>query len=153
MGEVEMKIIKTVLAAAIITLAIPASTPAFGQEFPLEAGEYAQFNGIYVTDGGDYKYAEWLAGEWKNFQDYALSQGWITGYKIFYNVNPRDGEPSMYLMTSFASMPNAAEQERRNAAFDSWAKKSTEQQIAESGNRAEYRTVKSSILLQEYTPR
>lgn len=148
-----MKIIKTALAAATIALAIPATTPAFAQEFPLEAGEYAQFNGIYVTDGGDYKYAEWLAGEWKNFQDYALSQGWITGYKIFYNVNPRDGEPTMYLMTSFASMPDAAEQERRNAAFDAWAKKTSEQQIAESGNRAEYRTVKSSILLQEFTPR
>lgn len=59
----------------------------------------------------------------------------------------------MYLMTRFASTPDAAEQERRNAAFDAWAKKSSEQQIAESGNRAEYRTVKSSILLQEYTAR
>ena len=148
-----MKLIKTALLAATITLAVPAATPVMAQEFPLEAGEYAQFNGIYVKDGGDYKYADWLAGEWKSFQDYALSQGWITGYKIFYNVNPRDGEPTMYLMTSFAAMPDAAEQERRDAAFDDWAKKSAEQQIAESGNRAEYRTVKSSILLQEYTPR
>lgn len=68
-------------------------------------------------------------------------------------MNPRDGEPTMYLMTSYASLPDAAEQERRNTAFDAWAKKTSEQQIAESGNRAEYRTVKSSILLQEYTPR
>ncbi|WP_324827815.1 hypothetical protein [Qipengyuania zhejiangensis] len=144
---------KSLLAAAAIAVSLPIAMPAAAQEFPLEAGEYAQFNGIYVKDGGDYKYAEWLAGEWKQFQDYALSQGWITGYKIFYNVNPRDGEPTMYLMTSYASLPDAAEQERRNTAFDAWAKKTSEQQIAESGNRAEYRTVKSSILLQEYTPR
>lgn len=117
MGEIEMKIIKTALAAATIALAAPAA-PAFAQEFPLEAGEYAQFDGIYVTDGGDYDCAEWLAGEWKNFQDYTLSQSWITGYKIFYNVNPRDGEPNMDLMSSFASMPDRVEQERHNAAFD-----------------------------------
>ncbi|MXO48540.1 hypothetical protein GRI69_09745 [Erythrobacter vulgaris] len=141
----------SMIAAAALTVSLAA--PAAAQEFPLEAGEYAQFNGIYVKDGGDFKYAEWLASEWKNFQEYALSQGWTTGYKIYYNVNPRDGEPTMYLMTSFASMPNAVEQERRNDAFDAWAKKTAEQQIAESGNRAEYRTAKSSILLQEYTPR
>ncbi|QUL37645.1 hypothetical protein [Erythrobacter sp. JK5] len=144
---------KTMIAAGAIAIALPIATPATAQEFPLEAGEYAQVGGIYVKDGGAFKYAQWLATEWKSFQDYALSQGWITGYKIYANVNPRDGEPNIYLMTMFASLPDAAEQERRDAAFDAWSKKSSAQQIAESGNRAEYRTVKSSMLLQEYRPR
>ena len=56
-------------------------------------------------------------------------------------------------MSTFASLPDAAESEKRSAAYDAWAKKGFAQQAEESGNRAEYRTVKSSMLLQEYTVR
>lgn len=148
-----MKLFRTVLAAATIALAVPAAAPAFAQEFPLKPGEYVQMNGIYVKDGGDLKYAEWLATEWKRFQEYAKSQGWISDYGIYANVNRRDGEPNLYLVIQFTSLPDAAEQERRDKAFDAWTRTTVAEQVAASGNRAEYRTVMSSMLLQEYTPR
>ncbi|GMN03146.1 hypothetical protein [Erythrobacter sp. MTPC3] len=148
-----MKRIKTALAAATIALAASAASPALAQDYPLKPGEYVQMNGIYVEDGGELTYAEWLATEWKKFQEYAKSQGWISDYGIYANVNPREGEPNIYLVVQFASIPDAAEQERRDKAFDQWSRTTVSEQVAASGNRAEYRTVISSMLLQEYTPR
>jgi hypothetical protein len=148
-----MKLIKTALLAATIALAVPSATPALAQDYPLKPGAYVQMNGIYVKDGGDLKYAEWLATEWKRFQEYAKSQGWISDYGIYANVNPREGEPNIYLVVQFASIPDAAEQERRDKAFDEWSRTTVAEQVAASGNRAEYRTVLSSMLLQEYMPR
>lgn len=148
-----MKLIKTALLAATFALAVPAATPALAQDYPLKPGEYVQMNGIHVKDGSDLKYAEWLATEWKRFQEYAKSQGWISDYGIYANVNPREGEPNIYLVVQFASIPDAAEQDRRDKAFDEWSRTTVAEQVAASGNRAEYRTVISSMLLQEYMPR
>lgn len=147
-----MNSIRFALAATALTL--PLAAPLAAQDYPLVPGEYVQMNGIDVEDGeGALKYAQWLATEWKRFQEYAKSQGWITDYGIYTNVNPRAGEPDVYLVTTFASLPDAAEQERRDRAFDAWSKTTVQQQAAASGNRATYRTVVSSMLLQEYKPR
>jgi hypothetical protein len=146
---------KTMLAVAAIAVALPMSAPAMAQDFPLVSGDYTEISGIFVSDGGEFKYAQHLADQWVTAQEFAKSQGWISDYKILINVNPRDGEPHIYLMTTFTSLPDAAEQARRTAAYAAWDKgsRTQEQLIAESGNRAEYRTVKGSMLLQEYTPR
>jgi len=149
-----MQLIKTALLAATIALAAPAASPVLAQDYPLKAGEYVQMTGIVVEDGeGALKYAEWLATEWKRFQEYAKSQGWISDYGIYSNVNARAGEPDVYLVVQFASMPNAEEQERRDKAFDEWSRTTIREQAVASGNRAEYRTAVSSMLLQEYLPR
>lgn len=148
-----MNAFKTIIAATTIALTVPMAAPAIAQDFPLEAGEYAEVSGIFVNDGAEFRYAQHLADRWVESQEFAKSKGWITGYTIYINVNPREGEPNIYLMTNFARLPDAAEQESRNAAWAAWAKESVEAQIAESGNRAEYRTVQSSLLLQEYTVR
>lgn len=146
---------KTMLAAAAIAITLPMSAPAMAQDFPLVAGEYTEVSGIFVADGGEFKYAQHLADQWVTAQEFAKSQGWISDYKILVNINARDGEPHIYLMTTFAAMPDAAEQARRTAAYAAWDERSRsqEQLIAESGNRAEYRTIQSSMLLQEYMPR
>ncbi|MEM1050652.1 MAG: hypothetical protein AAGI28_01020 [Pseudomonadota bacterium] len=148
-----MKTLKTLIAVTAMALAIPMAAPAAAQEFPLEPGEYAEVSGIFVNDGAEFKYAQHLVDVWAANLEFSKSQGWVTDYKIYVNVNPRDGEPNIYLMTTFARLPDAAEQERRNAAWREFTKTSVEQQISESGNRAEYRTVQSSLLLQEYTVR
>ncbi|WP_086608271.1 hypothetical protein [Erythrobacter donghaensis] len=147
-----MKTIRLALAA--ITMTVPFAAPAAAQEAPLVPGEYVQMNGIVVEDGpGGLKYAEWLATEWKRFNEYSKSQGWITDYGIYSNVNARAGEPDLYLVVQFKSLPDAAEQERRDRAFDAWSKTTVQEQFAASGNRSEYREVISSMLLQEYKPR
>lgn len=144
---------KMAAAAMLVTAPMAMPTAATAQEFPLVAGDYSEVGGIYVKDGGVYKYAQWLATEWKKNAEFAKSQGWLNDYKIYVNANPRDGEPNIFIMRTFSSLPDAAESERRDKAYDAWAKKTAEQQIAESGNRAEYRTVKSSMLLREYKVR
>jgi hypothetical protein len=150
-----MKAMKTLFAGAAMLVAAPMAMPTavMAQESPLVAGDYAKVGGIYVKDGASLKYATHLATEWKKNQDFAKSQGWITDYKIYVNENPRDGEPNVYLMTMFASLPDAAEEARRSKAYEAWATKNRVQREAESGNRAEYRTIKSSMLLREYTVR
>lgn len=147
-----MKTIKLTLAAMAMTL--PFAAPAAAQDYPLVPSEYVQMNGIDVEDGeGGLKYAEWLATEWKRFQEHAKAQKWITDYGIYANVNARAGEPDLYLVTVFASLPDAAEQQRRDKAFDAWAQTTPREQAVASGNRAQYRTVVSSMMLQEYKPR
>jgi hypothetical protein len=150
-----MKMMKNVMMAAAMIVAAPMAIPtmAMAQEFPLVAGDYAEVGGIFVKDGGSFKYAMHIAGNWKKNQEFAKSQGWITDYKIYINEHPRDGEPNVYLMTTFASLPDAAEGERRQKVYDAWAKDTAAQREAESGNRAEYRTIKSSMLLREYKVR
>jgi hypothetical protein len=147
--------LKTLAAAAVMAVSLPVAfaAPAAAQEFPLEPGDYAEVSGIFVNDGAEFKYAQHLVDVWVANLEFSKSQGWVSDYKIYANVNPREGEPNIYLMTTFASLPDAAEQERRNAAWREFTQASVEQQISESGNRAEYRTVQSSLLLQEYTPR
>lgn len=150
-----MNTFKTMLATAAIAITLPLSVPVTAQDFPLVSGEYNEVSGIFVNDGAEFKYAQHLADQWVKSQEFAKSQGWISDYKILVNVNPRNGEPHIYLMTTFTSMPDAAEQARRTAAYAAWDERNRtqEQLIAESGNRAEYRMVQSSMLLQEYTPR
>lgn len=145
--------LKTLAAAAVMAVTLPLAAPAAAQEFPLEPGDYAEVSGIFVNDGAEFKYAQHLVDVWVANLEFSKSQGWVTDYKIYVNVNPREGEPNIYLMTTFARLPDAAEQERRNAAWREFTQASVEQQISESGDRAEYRTVQSSLLLQEYTPR
>ena len=150
-----MKIMKNMMITTVMLVATPMalSAPVSAQDFPLIAGDYSEVGGIYVKDGGTYKYAKFIAEDWVKNQEFAKSQGWITDYKIYINVNRRDGEPNVYLMSSFPNLPNAAEDERRNKAYRDFAKKSSKQLSSESGNRAEYRTIKSSLLLREYKVR
>lgn len=151
-----MKLIKTMMMAASVALiAAPMALPtaATAQEFPLVGGQYSDITGITVKDGGGLAYASYLADQWVKNQEFAKSQGWITDYRIYANVNGRDGEPDLYLVVTYPSVPDAAEGERRSAAYRAWAKKTETQLAAENGNRAEFRTVRGSMMLQEWTKR
>ena len=146
-----MKLVKKMKMAAAIMVAAPValSTPAMADEFPLVSGDYTTMTGIYIEDGGTLAYANYLASEWKRNQDFAKSKGWISDYKIFYNVDRRDGEPTLYLTQTYPDFPSGAESEKRNKEWDAWSKKTNAQLDAESGNRAKFRTVKGSITVQE----
>ncbi len=50
-------------------------------------------------------------------------------------------------------VPSAAEGEKRQKEYMEWQTKTLEKLVGESGNRAEYRTVMSSSLLQLLTIR
>ena len=146
-----MKLMKNMMLATAMIVAAPMalSTPALADEFPLKAGDYTTMTGIYLEDGGTLAYAKYLASEWKKNQDFAKSKGWISDYKIFYNVDRRDGEPMLYLTQTFPSMPSGAEIEKRDKEWEEFDKRTNAQLDAASGNRAKFRKVTGSMTLQE----
>ena len=132
-------------AAALIAFAVPATA----QNNPSEPGDYTQMGMIDVADGGDIAYLTFLAGQWRSQQEFAKSKGWIKDYKVYANVNAREGEPDLYLVTTYANLPDAAEIKRREAAYRDFFKRDDTKLDAESADRTKIRTQMGSMLLQE----
>jgi len=150
-----MKLIGHIMMAGAMLIAAPVvlASPAAAQQFPLVAGDYTSLSGIFVEDGGSFAYAKHLAGEWARNQEFAKSKGWLSDYKIFFNVDARDGEPNIYLMTTYREIPTGAEGEARDREWEAWSKKTNLQMETESGDRAKFRKLRGTMLLQEYTIR
>jgi len=121
---------------------------AFAQEWPFVEGDYWEVTGIDIHDGGSLKYSKWLATEWRKNLDFSKSKGWIKDYMVLANVHGRVGEPDLYLIRVMESVVSGAEGEKRQKEYQEWQSKTIEEMQAESGNRAEYREVMSSKLLQ-----
>ena len=138
-------------AIAVVTFAASAimgTSGALAEEWPLVQGDYWEVTGIDIKDGGGWKYANWLADEWRKDLDFAKSKGWIKSYMVLSNVHPRKGEADLYLIRVVADIPSGAEGEKRTKEYLEWQTKSIEKMVGESGNRAEYREVMSDSLLQ-----
>ena len=134
---------------AVILLGVSAMSIAQAQdEWPFIGGDYWEVTGIKTADGGDLKYARWLAGEWRKGSEFAKSKGWIKEFMVISNVHPRADEPDLYLIRVIENMPTVQEDEERSKAYKEWVKKSMDKRQEESGSRAEYRTVMSTSLLQ-----
>ena len=145
-----------VIRKAAITIAVGAlsammATSAFADDWPLVGGDYWEVTGIHVSDGGGWKYANWLATEWRKNLDFSKSKGWIKDYMILANVHARKGEADLYLVRVREYLPSGKEGEKRQDEYQEWVKKTNEQMVDESGNRAEYREVGSDSLLQVLT--
>ena len=136
----------------IAVLAFGASTimmsgNVLAEEWPFVPGDYWEVTGIDLADGGSFKYAKWLATEWRKNLEFSKSKGWIKDYMVIANVHARSDEPDLYLVRVFESMPDSEESQKRQKEYMEWASKSIEKMQEESGNRAEYRTVMSDSLL------
>ena len=140
---------KAVRGCVLTLLAYVLSSSAFSQdEWPLVWGDYWEVTGIEIKDGGGWDYANWLATEWRENEEFAKSKGWIKDFMLLGNVHPRDGEPNVYLIRIRERLPTGSEGEQREKEFMEWKKASAEEMVEASGNRAEYREVMSSTLLQ-----
>ncbi len=144
-----MKIYLKSILFVVLSLLLVQNAYAKDHEPPFIGGEYWEVTGIKLADGGQLKYAKWLASEWRKNLDYAVSEGWLSSYKIFQNVHARADEPDIYLVRAFENMPSVNEDEERRKKWMEWSKKTMEKMENESGDRAEYRTVMSTVLLQE----
>ncbi len=139
---------KTMLVLVLGASAMMMSVGAQAQEWPMKAGKYWEVTGIKLSDGAGLKYANWLASEWRENLEFSKSQGWIKDYMVLANVHSRSDEPDLYLIRVMESVPSAEEGEKRQKKYMEWRKKTIAQMQSESGNRAEYRTVMSTSLLQ-----
>lgn len=140
----------SVLALFVSSLVFAATAQA-QDEWPLVGGDYWEVTGIDVKDGGGWKYANWLATEWRKNLEFAKSKGWVKNYKILANVYEGQGEPSLYLIRIMEDIPSGPEGEQRQKEYMEWQTKTIEEMAGESGNRAEYREVTGTSLLQELT--
>lgn len=142
---------KSIFKAAVgaATLCCALTMGAAAQNYPFTQGDYSEIAMIDLADGGGMQYANFLADDWRKAQEFAKSQGWIKDYAVYYNYNPRPGEPDLYLAVRFEALPDAAESERRAAAYREHMSRTDAQFEAESGDRAQYRTVMGSFLLRE----
>ena len=147
-----MKLINRVaIAAASLTLAF--TSPVMAQSDPFIGGDFVEVTGVTIDDGHYLDYATFLAGYYKDQEAYAVSQGWQTSWEILGNAHRRVGEPDLYLVRRYKSIPDAAESDRRQAQIRAHVKQSDTQMEAASGDRAKFRHVGSTTLLQVLTLR
>jgi len=138
-------------AFAVAPVCLAFAVPAMAQNYPLAEGEYVTVSSITVDDGHGLDYANFLAGYWRTQEEFMKAQGWISGFEILANVNKRAGEPDLYLIERTKAYPDAAESTRRNEIMRTQMKMSDAQMEAASGDRAKFRKVLGSMLLQVLT--
>ncbi len=131
-------------------IALALASPAVAQDYPVVPGDYVTVSMISVEDGHDLEYANHLAGMWRKGQDFAVKQGWITGYEIQTNENKRAGEPDYFLVTRFAKFADAAQEDAREKAYNAYMATTAAQMQTSSGERGKYRTVMGSMLLRSW---
>lgn len=137
------------MVAALGAVAISFAMPAIAQDIPLKDGDYWTVADIKIDDGHAADYADYLAGAWRKEMDWQVSKGYIKGYKILSNLNPRSGEPDLYLVTIFDHMQTPAESEKRDVALRAYLATTDRAMEQGSGERAKYRHRMGSTLLQE----
>ena len=136
---------KSLLAASALLVAMPqvASAP---DQYPLKGAEWVEITGIEISAGAEMKYATHLANVWRKNMDYLVSQGWVKSYEIWNNSHPRKGEPDLWLIVRFDEFVSNEEGEERGKQMRAMMQRTISQLNAESGNRAEYRTILGDVL-------
>lgn len=142
------------LLIGVAALAILAtSAPALAQQSSYKLGPLWTVARIDVEDGQYETYMDYLTKVWVDNQAFAKSQGWILDYYILDNINPRDGEADLFLITRFADFPSVTEIERRNDIINKRMNQDDHSADAASGQRTKMRTVKGSVMYRELLKR
>lgn len=140
---------KKMLMAAVLAAGLAVSTPSLAQESPYTPGTYWTVQGIFIQDGQFENYMDYIAGSYRRSQDFARRSGWITGYRIFQNVNRREGEPDLYLITEVPRLATPQEDAERERQLNTYMQQTTRQATEGSGQRVTMRRLGSNVLLQE----
>lgn len=107
---------------------------------------------IDVEDGHSEEYLAWLNGAWRSNQEYARQQGWIFNFHILANFDNRNGEPDLYLITTYNDEPSAAESERRDAMMLRRMQTNAVGADQQSASRGTMRRQMGSMTLRELLP-
>jgi hypothetical protein len=139
------KLTLAALGAATMMFAVPAAA----QDFPVKGGDYWNVAEITVDDGHFGDYADHLAGLYRKSIEFQKSKGWIKSSYILQNINKRADEPDLYLVTITDRLSTPAEDEARAKEINAYLQSSARQADTQSGERAKYRKLGGSFLLQE----
>jgi hypothetical protein len=130
-----------------------AAMPALAQESSYKLGPLWTAARIDVEDGQYENYLDWLNKVWVDNQAFAKKQGWIMDYYILDNINARDGEPDLILLTRFKDFPSVAELDRRNAIINKRMSQDDHTADAASGDRKKMRRQMGSVMYRELQKR
>jgi hypothetical protein len=144
---------KRLLLGATALVIVATSAPALSQQSAVKPGPLWTAARIDVEDGQYENYMDWLTKVWVPNQEFAKSQGWISDYYILDNINSRDGEPDLILISRFNDFPTPAEIERRNGIMNERMKQDDHSADAASGQRGKMRRLMGSILYREVVKR
>jgi hypothetical protein len=139
------KIMLAALGAATTLIAVPAAA----QDIPLVTGNFWNVTEVTIDDGHFSTYADYLAGQYRQQEDFAKSKGWIKDYYILSNNNKRTGEPDLYLVEVFDHVTTPAEDLAREKDMNAHLAQTTRQGEAGSGERAKFRHIGGTMMLQE----
>ena len=139
------KLTLTALGAATMLFAIPAAA----QDIPLKSGNFWSVTEVRIDDGHFSTYADYLSNEWRKQEEFTKSKGWIKDYYILGNIHKRGDEPDLYLVEVFDPLTTPAEDLAREKDMNAFFARTSRQSEAGSGERAKYRHIGGTMLLQE----
>ncbi len=117
---------KTSLFSSLaLALSLGVAAPAAAQDSSYTPGGYTDVSDIDVLDGQFENYMDYLAGPWKQQNEFAKAKGYITSYQVLANPYARAGEPDLYLVVNYAKIYDAAEELRQQKEFEAFMKADT----------------------------
>ena len=140
---------RMMMLAALGASMMMLSVPAAAQDIPLVGGNFWNVTEVTIDDGHFSTYADYLAGQYRKQEQFAKSKGWIKDYYILSNNNKRSGEPDLYLVEVFDHVTTPAEDIAREKEMNAYLAQTTRQGEAGSANRAKYRHIGGTMLLQQ----
>jgi hypothetical protein len=147
-GDLAMnKLLTSGLLAFSLALAAPAAGQS--QDSVYTYGGYWNVQGIHIEDGQFENYLDYIADAYDRQQQYARRQGRISGYDILVNVNARENEPDLYLITRMLRLATPQEDAERDRRLNEFMQRTAHQASEQSGQRVTMRRLGSNILLQE----
>ena len=141
---------------AVLSLAVIASfgsTSALAQDNTRgwEQGHVVQVTEVHTKDGMFNAYINDLNNVWRKFLEAQKEDGLVISYGMYSNVNPREGEPDLYLTVTYknwAAFDNGVEYFEK---LGSEIMGSVDDMREANVDRGELRTIGSTYTLRELT--
>lgn len=136
---------------SVVLFATLGSATAFAQDHSRgwEQGHIVQVTEVHTKDGMFNAYINDLSNVWRKFLEAQKEEGDVIGYGMYSNVNPREGEPDLFLTVTFK---NWAAFDRGVEYFEKLGTQilgSTDEMREANIDRGELRTIGSTYVLQE----
>lgn len=134
----------------ILTVAALLMSSAICAQDDYVDGSYWTVTGVDTFPGQFNAYLTDLNGAWRKSMEMLIADEKVLSYKLLNNVNPREGEPDLWLMVEWSS--GAAYMDTPRDYWDANARKlfgSMDNGAQANKARGEMREIKSNILLRE----
>ena len=144
---------KVIAVVGLALFAAFGSTSALAQDHSRgwESGHVVQVTEVHTKDGMFNAYINDLNNVWRKFLEKQQEEGAVIRYGMYSNVNPREGEPDLYLTVTYK---NWAAFDRGVEYFEKLGSEimgSTEDMREANVDRGALRTIGSTYTLREIT--